>query len=131
MKANTLSTTNTLILPLILGAAAAVIVYATLTGKQLPLIGSPRAALIVLLVVGMAMCTLGGIGQVGASGKWASPLAIAGYLLGSAILVVVLSVFTGWKLPLIQSETQAVAAVGGMMLVKYLIGTASLFLHLL
>ena len=58
-------------------------------------------------------------------------LAIAGYLLGAAILVVILSVFTGWKLPLIQSETQAVAAVGGMMLVKYLIGTTSLFLHLL
>jgi hypothetical protein len=131
MKANTLSITNALVLPLILGAAAAVIVYAVLTGKQLPLIGGPRAALIALLIVGMAMCGLGGIGQVGASGKWTSPLAIAGYLLGTAILVVILSAFTGWKLPLIQGEAQAVAAVGGMMLVKFLIGTASLFLHLL
>ena len=130
MKTNTLSISNTLALPLVLGAAAAVIVYAALTGKQLPLIGSPKAALIALLIVGMAMCT-SGIGQVSASGKWTSPLAIVGDLLGAGILVVVASVFTGWKLPLIQGETQAVAVVGGMILVKYLIGTASFFLHLL
>jgi hypothetical protein len=131
MKENTLSNTNSLILPLILGITAAVVVYAALSGKQLPLIGGPRAALIALLIIGMAMCTLGGIGEVGASGKWASPLAIVGYLLGAGILLVIASVFTGWKLPLVQSETQAVALVGGMMLVKYLIGTASHFLHLL
>ncbi len=59
------------------------------------------------------------------------PLAIAGYLLGAAVLLVIVSVFTGWKLPLIQGETQAVAAVGGLILVKYLIGTAGFFLHLL
>ena len=74
------------------------------------------------------MCGAGGIGQVGASGRWASPLAIAGYLLGAGILVVMIAAFAGWKLPLAGDESQAVATVAGLMLVKYLIGTASYFL---
>jgi hypothetical protein len=76
----------------------------------------------------MAMC-MSGIGQVAASGRWGSPLAIAGYLLGAAILLIIFSVFAGWKLPLITGELQAVAAVGILIAVKYLIGTASFFFH--
>jgi hypothetical protein len=128
MKAQTMNTFTSLVVPLILGVVVAVIVYASLTGRKLPLIGSPRASLIALLVVGMAMCT-GGIGQVGASGRWTSPLAIAGILLGVSILVVILSVFAGWKLPLIAGETQAVAVVGILIAIKYLIGTTSFLFH--
>jgi hypothetical protein len=130
MKGNTMSFTSSILVPLALGLVAAGIVYATLTGKPLPLITGPRSASIALLIVGFAMC-MGGIGQVAASGRWASPLAIIGYLLGIAILVVIASVFTGWKLPLIAGDTQAVAAVAILIGVKYLIGTASFFLHLL
>ena len=118
--------TNSFIVPSVLGLVCAGIVYASLNGKALPLIATPKAALIALLVVGMAAC-MGGIGQVGASGRWASPLAILGYLLGAAILIVIIAAFTGWKLPLIHSDTQAVAAVAILMLVKYVIGTASYF----
>jgi hypothetical protein len=77
----------------------------------------------------MTMCAAGGIGQVGASGRWASPLAIVGYLLGVAILGVAISVFTGWKIPMIAGETQAVAVVGILTAIKYLIGTASFIFH--
>jgi hypothetical protein len=118
--------THSLIIPLALGLVCAGIVYATLTGKSLPLISTPRAALIALLIIGMAAC-MGGIGQVGASGHWTSPLAIAGYLLGAAILMVIASAFTGWKLPWINSETQSVAAVAVLMVVKFVIGTAGFF----
>ena len=45
-----------------------------------------------------------------------SPLAIAGHLLGGAILLVIISAFAGWKLPLVQNETQAVAAVSDTLL---------------
>jgi hypothetical protein len=95
---------------------------------MLPLIANPRASLVALLIVGMAMC-MGGIGQVGASGRWGSPLAILGYLLGAAILIIILSAFAGWKLPLIAGETQSVAAVGILITIKYLIGTLSFFFH--
>ncbi len=132
MKGNTMTVnvTSNLIVPLGLGLVCAGIVYATLAGKSLPLISNPRAALIAILIIGMAAC-MGGIGQVGASGRWASPLAMIGYLLGAVILVVIASVFTGWKLPLIAGETQAVVAVAILMVVKYLFGVAGYFFHLL
>ncbi len=128
MKGKTMSITLYFFISLAFGQACAGIVYATLAGKTLPMISGPRAALIAVLVMGMVAC-LGGIGQVGASGRWLSPLAMAGYLLGAAILVVVLSVFAGWKLPWIQSETQAVAAVGILMAAKFLIGIPAYFFH--
>jgi hypothetical protein len=131
MKGNTMSVFNGFWVPLFLGIIVTLIVFSTLTGRQLPLISGPRAGLIALLVVGMAMCAAGGIGQVGASGRWASPLSITGILLGIIILVIIVSALAGWKLPLIESETQAVAAVAVLMAVKYLIGTAGFFLHLL
>jgi hypothetical protein len=130
MKGNIMSVNlgTNLIIPSALGLVCAGIVYATLTGKSLPLISGPRAALIALLVVGLAAC-MGGIGQVGASGRWASPLAIAGYLLGAVILVVIAAPFAGWKLPWIHTETQSVVAVAILMAVKFGIGITSYFFH--
>ncbi|HSL45389.1 MAG TPA: hypothetical protein VK897_18290 [Anaerolineales bacterium] len=128
MKGNTMNTFTNVLMPLFLGVVVAVIVFTTLAGKTLPLIGSPRASLVALLVVGMAMC-MGGIGQVGASGRWGSPMAIVGYLLGAAILLIIISAFAGWKLLLISGETQSVAAVGILIAVKYLIGTVSFLFH--
>jgi hypothetical protein len=128
VKGNTMQTGTALILPLILGAVCALIVYTTLTGKPLLFITTPKAGLIALLVVGMAMCT-GGIGQVAASGKWVSPMAFAGYLLGLAILVVFFAGLTGWKLPLVQNINQAVAAIAALMLVKFVIATLNFFIR--
>ena len=128
MKENSMSIASNLILPVALGLICAVIVYATLTGKSLPLISNPRSALIALLVVGMAACA-GGIGQVGASGRWLSPLAILGYVLGLALLAVFVSAFAGWKLPIIQNEAQAATAAAILMAVKFLIGIPGYFFH--
>jgi hypothetical protein len=125
MKGNSMNA-SIITTPLILGIVVAVIVFAALNGKPLPLISTPRASLSALLVVGMAMC-MGGIGQVAASGRWVSPLAIVGYLLGAAILVIIISAFAGWKLPLIATQTQAVAAVGIIIAIKVLIATTSFF----
>jgi hypothetical protein len=129
MKGTMMNGIISFILPLILGLACVGIISATMTGRTLPLIASPRAALIALLIVGMAMCAGGGIGQVGASGRWASPLAILGYLLGVLILVLIAAPFFHWKLPLIETDTQAVLAVGILIAVKYVIGTAGYFFH--
>ncbi len=130
MKGNTMSNIHIFIIPLVLGIAAAAIISAGLTGKALPLVSGAHGTIIALLIVGMAMCAFG-ILQVSASGRWASPLAILGYLLGAVTLTVLISPLTGWKLPLIQSEMQAVAAAAGLMAVKFLIGTFSYFFHLL
>ena len=130
MKGNTMNFTSSVFVPLVLGLVVAGIVYATLTGRQLPLISGPRAAVIAVLLVGIAMC-LPGIGRVAASGRWLSPMGILGSLLGIVILVLVASVFTGWKLPLIAGETQVLTAMAVLIGVKFLIGTAGFFLRLL
>lgn len=127
-KPMNLNLTNHLIVPLALGLACAGIVFASLSGKPLPLIGGPRAALIAVLVIGMAACT-GGIGQVAASGRWLSAPAILGYLLGLAILVVVVAGLAGWRLPFVQTEAQALAAAAALMAVKFLIGIPAYFFH--
>lgn len=128
MKTAVLPASAALLMPFILGIAVIAITYAGLSGKQVPLVGSPRAALIALLIVGMAMCT-GGIGQVGVSGHWASPLAILGYVLGAVILVVIAAGLFGWTLPLISGDKDAVLATAVLIAIKYLIGTVSYFFH--
>ncbi|PKO00415.1 MAG: hypothetical protein CVU42_04385 [Chloroflexi bacterium HGW-Chloroflexi-4] len=128
MKGKTMNTFSHLILPLLLGLVVAVIVFAAIYEKNLPLISTPRASLIALLVVGMAMC-MGGIGQVGISGRWASPLAFVGMVLGIILLVIIISGLAGWKLPLIANQIQAIKAVGILIAVKFVIGTAGFFFH--
>lgn len=130
MKGKTMSITSSIIVPLFLGLVVAGIVFAAQAGRSLLFISTPHASLIALLVVGMAMC-MGGIGQVGASGRWISPLAILGYLLGAAILMIIVAGLAGWKLPLITGEKQAIIAVGIMIAVKFLIGTVGYFFRLL
>lgn len=125
-----LSAGNAILLPLLLGIVIVVIANAALTGKTLPLIATPRSALIAILIVGMIMC-MGGIGQVGVSGKWASPLAILGYLLGAAILLAFAAGMFGWKLPFVSGEKDAILAMTSLIAVKYVIGVVGFFLRLL
>jgi hypothetical protein len=76
-----------------------------------PLLSNIRVDIILLVIIGMAMCTQGGIGRVAATGTWSHPLAIVGYILGGLILLITLAVFVGWKLPYIQNDQQALLAI--------------------
>jgi len=100
---------------ILLGLLVAAMVFIAVTGKKVPVLSNPRVAMTAVLVLGMAMCT-SGIGRVAAIQQWAHPLAILGYLLGALILVIGLGTVFGWKLPLIQSDAQA------MLIVAVLIG---------
>jgi hypothetical protein len=98
---------NIFILALLFGA----VVFIGVTGKKVPLLSNVRLDIILLVVIGMTICSQGGIGRVAASGQWLHPLSIIGYVLGGLILLVALSVFAGWKLPYIQSDQQALLAI--------------------
>ena len=128
MKGITMNGASATLMPLALGLICAGVVYTTLAGKSLPLISGPRSALIALLILGMAACT-SGIGQTAASGRWLAPIAIAGYLMGVAILVIIGSALVGVRLPWIQNEMQAVTAVAILMAVKLFIGVFASFFH--
>jgi hypothetical protein len=96
---------------LILALLAAGVIWAGLSGRRLPLLSNVKLDILLVVGLGMAICAQGGIGRVAALGVWTHPLAIVGYVLGGLILLVTLAAFTGWKLPLIDGERQALLAV--------------------
>jgi len=96
---------------LFLALLAAAIVFIGATGKRVPLLSNLRADIVLLVIIGMAMCTQGGIGRVAATGQWSHPLSIIGYILGGLILLITLAVFAGWKLPYIETDQQALLAI--------------------
>jgi hypothetical protein len=79
-----------------------------------------RADMVILLVLGMAICAQGGIGRVAATNAWGHPLSILGYILGVAILFIAAAVFFSIKLPFIQNDQSGLLIVAGLMVAKVL-----------
>jgi hypothetical protein len=129
MKGKSMNILFNLVMPLLLGIAIVVIIYVVLTGRQLPLISTPGDGLIAVLVLGMIMCAPG-IGKVSTTGHWFTPFGILGTLLGVAILLVFIGSVAGWRLPFVAGEKQSLLAMGVLIGVKFLIGTAAHLLHL-
>jgi hypothetical protein len=95
----------------VLALLASAVVFIGVTGKKVPLLSNVRIDIILLVLLGMSICTQAGIGRIAATGQWSHPLAIVGYILGGTILLVAASVFVGWKLPFIQNDQQALIAI--------------------
>jgi hypothetical protein len=106
---------------LFLALLAAAVVFIGATGKKVPMLSNIRVDIVLLVLLGMAICTQAGIGRIAATGEWTHPLAIVGYVLGGLILLVTLAVFVGWKLPWIQNDQQtllAIAILAGLKVVN-------------
>jgi len=89
----------------------AVVTFIGLTGKKIPLLSNVHVDIILLVIIGMTICSQGGIGRIAATGQWTHPLSIVGYILGGLILIITLVVFVGWKLPFIANDQQALLAI--------------------
>lgn len=94
-----------------LALLAAAIIFIGVTGKKVPLLSNIRVDIILFVIIGMTICTQGGIGRIAVTGQWTHPLSIIGYILGGLILLITLSVFVGWKLPFIANDQQALLAI--------------------
>lgn len=105
---------------IVMGALAAAVLLIVLTGAKVPLLSNIRVSLIVLLVLGMAICAQGGIGPVAAANQWTHPNAIIGYVLGLLILVTAISAWAGFTLPYAQNDRQAFVAMAILMVAKVL-----------
>jgi hypothetical protein len=101
------------ITPTIIGLALlfAAVTFIGMMGKKVPLLSNIRVDIILLVIIGMTICTQGGIGRVAATGQWTHPLSIIGYIRGGSILLITLAVFVGWKLPFIANDGQALLAI--------------------
>ncbi len=118
MATNTATSSANGIITLVLGLLAVGLVFMILTGRDVPVVGNGSGALLALGIIGMAMCTLSGIGTVQSTLGWTHPLTIAGSILGVAALLVVALPLLGVHLPLIADTRSAVLALAVIMLVK-------------
>jgi hypothetical protein len=109
---------------LVLGLFAAVVTLVGLSDLHVPVLTNLRVDIILLVVVGMAMCAQGGIGFVAATKQWSHPLSIAGYLLGGLILLVTGAVLAGIKIAFVRDERQALIAIAVMAGLKVLVSAA-------
>jgi len=105
---------------LLLALLFGTVLFIGATGKKVPVLSNVRVDIVLLVMIGMAMCTQGGIGRVAATGQWTHPLAIVGYLLGGSILLIATGVFVGWKLPFINNDQQALIAIAVLTGLKVL-----------
>lgn len=92
---------------LVMGIVIAAVSVITLTGARVPLLSNLRLSLVVVLVLGMAMCAQGGIGPVATAKLWGHPQAIVGYVLGALILIYAAAAFFSFKLPFSADSARA------------------------
>jgi hypothetical protein len=118
MTTNTMTSSSNGIISLVLGMLAAGLVFMVLTGRDVPVVGNGAGALVVLGLLGIAMCTMSGIGSVQGTLGWTHPLTIIGSILGVAALLVIVLPLLGVQLPLIPGTRSAVLALAVIMLVK-------------
>lgn len=123
MKTNSISTDGANLIVIALGFLAALLVFAVLTGRKVPLLSTDRAALLALVFIGMIMCTQGGIGRVAASHAWLHPFSIIGYLLGAAIVLIGIAALFGKNIPPLTSFYQSFTAVAVIAAVKLVLTT--------
>lgn len=112
----------------VLAALAAIVVYVTLKGVNLPLLSNLKVNLAILIVLGMSICTQGGIGRIAATGLWTHPLAIVGYILGASILILAVCVFFNISLPFLASQQQAFLVIAVLLGAKMVNAFAHYFL---
>ncbi len=123
MKTNALSTSGVNPVVIFLGILAALLVYAVLTGRRVPILTTDRSALLGIIIIGMAICSRIGIGRVSALGAWAHPFSIIGYLLGAAIILIGLAALFGKQIPPLTSYHQSFQAVVVIALTKIVLTT--------
>ena len=118
MTTNAATSSANGIITLVLGLLAAGLVFLILTGRNVPIVGNGAGALLALGIIGIAMCTLSGIGTVQGTLGWTHPLTIVGSILGVLALLVVALPLLGVQLPLIADTRSAVLVLAVIMLAK-------------
>jgi len=78
---------------------------------------SDKTLLVVVTVVGMAMCSVG-IGQVAERGAWLQPMSIVAYFIGALTLVIAGAGLFNITLPVIDSTRTAWIAVIALAVLK-------------
>lgn len=103
---------------IVLALLAATITFIGITDARIPFLSNSRVNIMLLVVIGMAICSKCGIGRIAATKQWSHPLSVVGYTLGVLILLITLAVFVGWELPFIQTGQQALIVITILICLK-------------
>jgi hypothetical protein len=81
----------------LIGIVIAALVVATLTNTSLPLplLGSERAVFVAAVLLGVTMCSLGGVGRAPMKFGWMHPVTLFGIAVGTIMLLLAASVVLG------------------------------------
>lgn len=99
---------------------AALLVWFGLSGNRILFLQGPRAATILLGIIGSLLCTIS-VGKF-ISTSPAHPLAILGYLLGTIAMIAFLSQIFKWNLPWVGNPKTALIILALCMVAKSFIG---------
>jgi hypothetical protein len=124
MSTNLTSVNWSTVLSGALGVVATFFGVGYLLGMRVPLVSTDRAALFALAATGFGMCILS-MGRTTTTLGWTHPITLAGLVLGALIVLVVVAVAAGWRLPLISSDRAAFVAVALLGLAKWGLGLFS------
>ena len=124
--------TNTMsyVISAVLGIVAALIVVTILGGREFPLVATERQAVLALLVIGVVMCTLGGIGPTQSAYGWTHPIMLAGIVLGILALLVAGLTLVGANttIGLIATDRSALITLTVIMVLKVVLVLAQRFI---
>ena len=59
---------------ILLALLFATVVYLGVSDKKMPLLSNIRVDIVLLVIIGMTICSQGGIGRIAATGQWSHPL---------------------------------------------------------
>lgn len=105
-----------------LGLVAAALIYVELAGVKVPYLPEGfRAGFIILALIGFAMCIFGGrIAAADGSTNWTDPYIMTGAIIGTLLLLSLLSMIFFKKVPFVSDKT-AFIVLAIFILSKYLI----------
>jgi hypothetical protein len=73
----------------------AALVVAAFTNTSVPLLGSERAVFVAVVLLGVIMCSLGGVGRAPMKYGWTHPVTLFGIAIGTIMLLLVAGVVLG------------------------------------
>lgn len=103
----------------VLGIAVAALVAAALTNTSVPLLESERAIFVAVVVLGVSMCSLGGVGRAPMKYGWMHPVTLFGTAVGTVMLLLAAGVVLG-QLP----EQISLSVFAALFAVKWVVGVA-------
>ena len=101
----------------VIGFVIAALIVAALTNTPVPLFGNERAIFVAVVLLGVTMCSLGGVGRAPMKYGWLHPVTLFGSAIGTVMLLLVAGVVLGQV-----TERVGLSVFGALFAMKWVVG---------